>query len=405
LKNVDLMAVKKFHERLALQKAKVSKIGTILKQRRKELNLKQANVAQKIISVSHVSKIENNQTIPHPEILQLLMERLDLKEINIYYPENEVYLDEMMSAVFYESIDILNQMFEAHQTKNDISTQLLTEYHSAILNKDLTTTSTLSEKLKVIYRTFSHEEFIIWILGMMSEALLKHDYRYTIQISRVLNIDVLKKKIQKALFYRILYSAHMYLGAAHAANIYGVLLENEMVGLIHQKTLEMLKLTDRYYLIDTCAYTVKNFLVKDDYQQYLPEHHNLHALIQCELALKFHQPIPKVTPQQTFKDEWYYRLILFLAEHDGYDAESEFAEQNHFNAPFRSMYQLMQIKDPEQRVRFLKTDTLLMLIKHQESRFLVKFTDEIYEYLSTHSRYKEANAAKIRAEKTLSLPQ
>ena len=404
MKNLDLKVLKKFHERLNQQKAKVSSVGTIFKQRRIELNLKQSFVAYGICSVSHLSKIENNQTVPQSDIVKHLIKRLHLTAINIHQPQDEAFLHEMLTSVFYQNVVILDRLIEDKKTKSPISTQLLAQYHTAILKKDLRLTSTLSEKLKTIYRTFNAEEFIVWILGFMSEATLKHDYQYAISLSRVLNEEVIVKRAYQALFHRTLYLAHLHLGHASIANVHGRLLESHLDYLIHQKTSEMLQLTIRYFLIDKCVYSVQKFMNKDDHKPYLPEHHNLHALIQCELAAKLNQTIPNVTLNQDFKDEWYYRLALFLAEHTDYDARNDFKEQNHYNAPFKSMYKLSKLKNPMRRYRFLKDETILMLYKHQESRFLNQFTDELNDYLIQHSRYKESLALKARTEHALAIP-
>lgn len=56
----------------------MNNIGLLIKMSRIQQNMKQVSLAKGICSTSYLSKIENNQTIPSEDVLQLLLERLDL---------------------------------------------------------------------------------------------------------------------------------------------------------------------------------------------------------------------------------------------------------------------------------------------------------------------------------------
>lgn len=404
MKNLDLDVLRKIHQRLNQNKEKVSHIGTVLKQRRKELKLKQFTVAHGICSISHLSKIENNQTVPDPQIVNLLIQRLKLKSIDLYHTQNYGFLDEMLTSYFYDDPISMERLLSENISKTTVASQLITHYHHAMVQKDVTTTSEISSELDEIYRTFSAEEFIVWIIGLMSEAFMKHDYKFLIRLSYVLDEEAISKRSQRALFHRLLFQAYLHLGHAPLAFVHARELENEMQFMPHQKTQEMLQLSMRYFLLDHCPYSVERYLIKDDYMQYLPEHDNLRALIQCELAIKLDYPFPSVMPNPDFKDIWYFRLLLCLSEHTDYDPSEEFADQHLENAAFRSLFLLSQLKDAKRRYRFIKEEALSMLMKHQEGLYLRRLTDEIYRFLIQTSRYKEAIAVMKNTEKVLSIP-
>ena len=401
---LDLTVLKRVHRRLNQRKDKVSSIGTILKQRRKELGLKQWVVAYKICSVSHLSKIENNHTIPEDEILKLLLERLNLKIEDLSRPKDQPILDEILTSYFYDDTVTLERLVKESISQNDVTGQLLMCYYLAILKGDLVKTTELFEQLKEIHRSFSAQEFVIWILAIMSDSLLKHDYKSVIEYAYVLDYSTIHKRLYKAILHKTLFQAHAFLDHQPLAHLHANLLKQELYFFTHPDINQMLQLYERYLLSKTCAFSVETYLLKDDYRQFSPKYYNLHALIQVRIAHALNQPIPDVTPNQDYQDEWYYRLILFLSNHQGYDASQAFKTQNHFNAPYRSLYQLSFIKDTKERHDFIKENAMKMAYKHQEVAIVHDLVDESYHYLLNHSRYKEATACKAQHQKFTTLP-
>ena len=54
-------------------------IGLIIKYERLKQDIKQTNLAKGICSISYLSKIEHNLVEPNPEIIELLLSRLNIK--------------------------------------------------------------------------------------------------------------------------------------------------------------------------------------------------------------------------------------------------------------------------------------------------------------------------------------
>ncbi|MBB4825969.1 tetratricopeptide (TPR) repeat protein [Sporosarcina luteola] len=65
-------------------------IGLIIKQERIKQNIKQINLAKGICSISYLSKIENNLSSPNRVIIDLLLKRLNIKEIDCVLDEENV---------------------------------------------------------------------------------------------------------------------------------------------------------------------------------------------------------------------------------------------------------------------------------------------------------------------------
>lgn len=72
-------------------------IGFVLKRERIKKNLKLLNVAQGICSVSHLSKIENNTTEASEEVINLLIDRLNIKVSEISSEEEEHIINQLYS--------------------------------------------------------------------------------------------------------------------------------------------------------------------------------------------------------------------------------------------------------------------------------------------------------------------
>ncbi|KDN58288.1 tetratricopeptide repeat protein [Exiguobacterium sp. AB2] len=88
--------------------------GNLIKVERMRRGIKQSVLARGICSVSYLSKIENNQTSPSEEVLELIFERLDI-EVPLYFD-----FSEQVEKVKTEIREILK---EAVLTRKDVGRQ------------------------------------------------------------------------------------------------------------------------------------------------------------------------------------------------------------------------------------------------------------------------------------------
>lgn len=73
----------------------MNNIGLLIKMSRIQQNMKQITLAKGICSTSYLSKIENNQTVPSDEVLNLLVDRLNLEYEDLSTEQEKEFLYEM----------------------------------------------------------------------------------------------------------------------------------------------------------------------------------------------------------------------------------------------------------------------------------------------------------------------
>lgn len=73
----------------------MNNIGLLIKMSRIQQNMKQVTLARGVCSTSYLSKIENNQTIPSEDVLQLLLERLNLDYEDLSMEQETEFLSEL----------------------------------------------------------------------------------------------------------------------------------------------------------------------------------------------------------------------------------------------------------------------------------------------------------------------
>lgn len=87
----------------------MNNIGLLIKMARIQQNMKQVSLAKGICSTSYLSKIENNQTIPSEDVLQLLLERLNL-DYEDFSTEQETEFLSNLYLLYEEAIIVRNKV-------------------------------------------------------------------------------------------------------------------------------------------------------------------------------------------------------------------------------------------------------------------------------------------------------
>ncbi|MCT4796764.1 helix-turn-helix domain-containing protein [Exiguobacterium alkaliphilum] len=86
--------------------------GNLIKVERMRKNMKQSVLARGICSISYLSKIENNQTSPSEEVLELIFERLEL-DVPLYFD-----LSEQVQKIKNEIREILKEAILSRRDQN-----------------------------------------------------------------------------------------------------------------------------------------------------------------------------------------------------------------------------------------------------------------------------------------------
>jgi transcriptional regulator with XRE-family HTH domain len=376
--------------------------GGLIKRARTHYNLTQESLSHGICSISYLSKLENNQIAADPTTLKALAERLELEDIDADGTSlSEHLLSEAMTAYFYESNADLKAILSNPMLTRAPTTSQLIQLLSAILESDLAQTESLIEELTLVFRSMRFDESVIFIIAQMADAFNKHRYQRILELASVLDGFYLKNRVWLFMYHFLAYQAAMFLERKNVGNYHLHHAKHYLEKHNHPHYQNLVILYERYFLNHENPWLVykiytndENFLIPDRYQ-------NLNALIQLENAYLLNRAFPEIEINHYVKDEWYYRLNVFMATHMNYDAGDIFKEASHRMLPFMSLYQLSKIKRPDERFRRLREQVIPQLIRHEEVWPLRQAISEAMDYLIKSSRYKEAVALDTKLKKTL----
>jgi len=100
----------------------MNNIGLLIKMSRIQQNMKQITLAKGICSTSYLSKIENNQTVPSDEVLNLLVDRLNLEYEDLSTEQEKEFLNEMYllykDAVIDRNKEIIKEKLTLYKERN-----------------------------------------------------------------------------------------------------------------------------------------------------------------------------------------------------------------------------------------------------------------------------------------------
>lgn len=87
-------------------------IGTLIKERRKELKLTQETISNGICSISYLSKIENNQISPNEFFVKEIMDKMEVED-SVYRKtlEDKNYLVNMINHIFYDDKNLSEEVY------------------------------------------------------------------------------------------------------------------------------------------------------------------------------------------------------------------------------------------------------------------------------------------------------
>ncbi len=87
-------------------------VGSLIKEKRKELKLTQETISNGICSISYLSKIENNQIMPNEYFVREIMTKLDVEESRYMKTiDDRKYLSNMIEGIFYYDQEVVSDIF------------------------------------------------------------------------------------------------------------------------------------------------------------------------------------------------------------------------------------------------------------------------------------------------------
>ncbi|GGF20701.1 transcriptional regulator [Halobacillus andaensis] len=179
--------------------------GKALRFHRVKQGLTQNQLADGIISAAYLSKIENDQTVPAIEVLELLYERLgiDFNESNFNHPSKEK-LREWYEAIVFKQKDVARRLRdELHQQKNTLDNHQLYIFYELfrirylLLENEVEKAYETWEDLKQHKDTFDEEmEFYFHLISGLvkyykgdfndafQELMEAKNYSFTVEIEK-----------------------------------------------------------------------------------------------------------------------------------------------------------------------------------------------------------------------------
>lgn len=350
-------------------------IGSIIKRRRKNLNMTLEDVTKGICCVSYLSKLEHGTIVPKKYVLNEVLDRLNMKEENLR-SKNE-YLDiiqKCLVEIYYGDFNLVYQYFE---NISDVESIHYTDIIKAIyylVKGNLEEAEKFLNNALIVKQDFDEEELIecILISALIQEEKQKYrdalDIIKTIEYSYVSNIEVEKLKVLT--LCRLYMVLGMYLPLSNALIIYEDLCMKtiDYPGLIEAK--EQFGLSLAYNKEETAALKiyelVKRVVDKKDANEYLK---NLY------IALEKPNDLLNKCKTNLFEKLWAYNLLK---------------EKN----KCREILEDIKIEDaPNERMKLFVQS---MMKKYLENDYYyISYLREIYyPYVLEHGFYEEARIAK-----------
>ena len=180
----------------------MNNIGLLIKMSRIQQNMKQVSLARGICSTSYLSKIENNQTIPSEDVLQLLLERLNLDYEDLSTEQEIGFLSDLYllykEAIIERNKDEIKEKLTIYKEKNFLFIDETNFYTYnlylfrlyLITQEDIETVKNLMNALEQMQENFDERQNFIFNKNCGFYYYLIRDYKVAL-IHFELALDIL----------------------------------------------------------------------------------------------------------------------------------------------------------------------------------------------------------------------
>lgn len=202
----------------------MNNIGLLIKMSRIQQNMKQITLAKGICSTSYLSKIENNQTVPSEEVLNLLLSRLNLDYQDLSTDEEAKFLRDLFSLYKEGIIERKKEVVEKglsnftdknllfKDEKNFYTYNLFLIRFYIITDSNKILSLQLINALSQMESKFDEKQKFIYNLNKGLLHYLNHEYKLTLEsLEKSLNFmsNFHLEKWELADFYNILSLAYL----------------------------------------------------------------------------------------------------------------------------------------------------------------------------------------------------
>ncbi|MBE4909479.1 helix-turn-helix transcriptional regulator [Bacillus luteolus] len=411
-------------------------IGNRLRFYRIQQNMTQEDLASGIISISYLSKIENNQTSASVEVLEMLCKRLGIKLIE----ENEYSLLKDLHDWYYQIInrnkEEVARRYEKYvdviQSTNDSSAYIhfvLFELRYFLLQRDLEKAEEQLNKINLFKDIFDdqmdyfYSKFVGLYHYMKNRFSTAKDFYKLAE--RILNKSIHIERWEEADLYYSIGLTYSQLGKMSLSNNY-----THLALAIYQSRYDLKRSAECHVLLGICylrteeyELSEENYLLANKVAESMNDsnlrgiiYHNLGYLY--SLQGKHHQAIAEYQKSLKHKLDGnidgklisihgiiteYYSLGEYnsceswLQEARKLQEENEYRDYNvHFE-----IYNYLINNPSEEFEKYMQDVALPLFEKRENLQYLIKYSEILGAYFETKFKYKSANRYYTKAIKAL----
>mgnify|MGYP003306439233 CR=1 FL=1 len=179
------------------------KIHNGAKRKRIEKGLKLQEVASGICSISYLSRVENNQSIPSEDNLEMLFERLDLNYNEIKRKRNNDVFDDLLKNELSEKnedmIAIMSNIISSNAYSN-IELDLFVLYES-LLSKNYEEARYILIRQEVNVELFNNKEMLFYLYLFCRYLFETNQNKRAYEQIKVLNSIDMNNQFMKSIIY------------------------------------------------------------------------------------------------------------------------------------------------------------------------------------------------------------
>lgn len=218
-------------------------IGSILKHYRKKRNLTLKEACKGNVSISYLSKVENNIITPNNNTVLMLKELLEIPDSEFQQEKKECpYINEILKKEY-----VPKKLLISYQQRNDYEAKLVRFMYEVLNKEDYDASKQIANDLKEYYPFFEDDELAFFFYGTLKLNFLNERYFTVIEIYkeikllydnpliRIKAMELVLKSLYKLGLYNEALTKYEYLN--NRSYIYGSLTNIEKLkhGLIYEK--------------------------------------------------------------------------------------------------------------------------------------------------------------------------
>lgn len=401
------------------------KIGERIRFYRHQQNMTQEELAKGIISISYLSKIENNQSIPSNEVIQLLCNRLNILLIDEEVPDLLERLKDWYKGIIYQDKEVvvkeyasLKQTIDEKKDSNSMIYFLMFELRYHLLKRDLDKAKQQIEKIneistlltsELLYYFQKFQGLYAYLRNQFTESYAKYK-----RAEGILPSHVFEKWEEADLYYSIaLVSSRLWKVSIclrytnQALAIYQAIYDYKrsaecqiLLGISYQRSGEWKKAEESLLLTSKIADTLNDLNLKG------MVHHNLGYLFslqeKSELAIEHYLKSIKYRKEHDFTRRLHTILSLVMEYYKTKDFEKakDWVDQAltllkdsnesllEYEYHFKTYQYLINDSQNEEFENFMREKVIPFFSSHNMYEYLASYAEILASYYENSYRYK-----------------